>query len=151
MYSAAALAMRLTPPRRFSPPHYATPRTPLLSNGRYAVMLTAAGSGYSRWRDLAVTRWREDPTCDPYGYYIFLRDVVSGHVWSAGFQPSGRDSESYEVAFHEERVEIRRKDGQILSVMEILVSGEDDAEVRRLSLTNEGGAAREIELSSYAE
>ncbi len=38
-------------------PHHATPRTRVLSNGRYAVMLTAAGSGYSHWGDLAITRW----------------------------------------------------------------------------------------------
>ncbi len=78
--------------------HGATPATHLLSNGRYAVMLTAAGSGYSRWRDLAVTRWREDATCDDWGSYIFLRDVQSGEVWSAGFQPSGVEPDDYDVA-----------------------------------------------------
>ena len=59
---SAADVRDLVPPvlRRFTSPHDAIPRTHLLSNGRYAVMVTAAGSGYSRWRDLAVTRWRED-------------------------------------------------------------------------------------------
>ena len=66
------------------------PRTHLLSNGGYAVMITTAGSGYSRWRDLAVTRWREDVTCDVWGSYIFLRDIRSGEVWSAGYQPRRR-------------------------------------------------------------
>jgi cyclic beta-1,2-glucan synthetase len=137
--------------RRFSTPYHAVPRTHLLSNGSYSVMLTAAGSGYSRWRDIALTRWREDPTCDNWGYYIFLRDVFSGHVWSAGYQPIGRESEDYGVAFFEDRAQISRKDGPIRSVMEILVSGEDDAEVRHLSLTNEGRGVREIEVTSYAE
>ncbi|HEY2465029.1 MAG TPA: hypothetical protein VGI32_13305 [Steroidobacteraceae bacterium] len=137
--------------RRFSSPYQATPRTHLLSNGSYSVMLTAAGSGYSRWRDLALTRWREDPTCDPWGFYIFLRDVFNGHVWSAGYQPIGRESEIYEAAFFEERVEIRRKDGPIRTIMEIIVSPEEDAEARHLSLSNEGRGVREIELTSYAE
>src|SRR5207245_493419 len=70
--------------RHFTSPHGSPPRTHLLSNGRYAVMLTAAGSGYSRWRDLAVTRWREDVTRDAWGTYVFLRDVDSGETWSAG-------------------------------------------------------------------
>ena len=70
--------------RHFTSPHSAMPRTQLLSNGRYAVMLTTAGSGYSRWRDLAVTRWREDVTRDAWGTYVFLRDVESGDTWSAG-------------------------------------------------------------------
>ena len=151
MYPAAAVSMPIDSSRRFTSPYHATPRTHLLSNGNYSVMLTAAGSGYSRWRDIALTRWREDPTCDPWGHYIFLRDVFNGHVWSAGYQPIGRESEIYEVAFFEDRAEIRRKDGPIRTIMEIFVSAEDDAEVRHLSLTNEGSGVREIELTSYSE
>jgi cyclic beta-1,2-glucan synthetase len=143
--------MAIDSPRRFSSPYQATPRTHLLSNGNYSVMLTAAGSGYSRWQGMALTRWREDSTCDPWGSYIFLRDVFNGHVWSAGYQPIGRESETYEVAFFEDRAEIRRKDGPIRTVMEITVSAQDDAEVRHLSLTNEGSGTREIELTSYSE
>jgi cyclic beta-1,2-glucan synthetase len=137
--------------RRFGSPYHARPRTQLLSNGSYSLMLTAAGSGYSRWRDIALTRWREDPTCDPWGYYIFLRDVFNGHVWSAGYQPIGRESEFYEAAFFEDRAEFRRKDGPIRTVMEIFVCSEEDAEVRHVSLTNEGSGVREIELTSYSE
>jgi len=128
-----------------------SPRTRLLSNGNYSVMLTAAGSGYSRWRDLALTRWREDPTCDSFGYYVFLRDVVDGRVWSAGYQPVGCEPDSYDAAFFEDRAEITRRDGPILTSTEILVSPEDDAEVRRVSVTNEGTRTREIELTTYAE
>ena len=138
-------------PRRFTSPHHAAPRTHLLSNGNYSVMLTAAGSGYSRLRDIAVTRWREDSTCDAWGSYIFLRDVQNGQVWSAGYQPVGREPDSYEVTFFEDRAEIIRRDGRIVTSTEILVSPEDDAEIRRVSLTNEGNRPREIELTTYAE
>lgn len=137
--------------RRFSSPHTSTPRTHLLSNGRYAVMMTAAGSGYSRWRDLAVTRWREDITCDCWGSYVFLRDMRSGKVWSAGYQPSGAEPNGYEVAFSEGRAEIVRHDGTITTALEVAISSEDDAEVRRVSITNLGYQSREIELTSYAE
>jgi len=101
--SAAAQVRDLIPPvsRRFTSPHEATPRTHLLSNGRYAVMLTVAGSGYRRWRDIAVTRWREDTTRDCWGSYIFLRDTQTGSVWSAGYQPSGVEADDYEVSFSE--------------------------------------------------
>ena len=140
-----------TAPRLFDSPHHVAPRTHLLSNGHYSVMLSAAGSGYSRWRDIAVTRWREDPTCDPWGSFVFLRDVVNGEVWSAGYQPVGREPDSYAVAFFEDHAEITRRDGPILTSTEILVSSEDDAEVRRVSVSNEGSRAREIELTTYAE
>ncbi len=137
--------------RRFQTPHDATPRTHLLSNGDYAVMLTAAGSGYSRWKDLAVTRWREDVTCDAWGSYVFLRDVDSGRVWSAGHQPSGAEADHYEVSFIEDRAEFLRRDGTITTTLEVAVSPEDDAEVRRVSISNGGARTREIEVTSYAE
>ncbi len=150
---AAADVRDLVPPvlRRFTSPHSSTPRTHLLSNGRYAVMVTTAGSGYSRWRGLAVTRWREDVTRDAWGTYVFLRDAESGEVWSAGFQPSGVEPDSYAVAFSEDRAEIVRRDGAMATTLEVIVSPEDDAEVRRVSLTNLGTRPREIELTSYAE
>ncbi|MGH7788817.1 MAG: GH36-type glycosyl hydrolase domain-containing protein [Candidatus Binatia bacterium] len=150
---AAPHVRELLPPmqRRFHSPHDLVPRTHLLSNGRYAVMLTQTGSGYSRWRELAVTRWREDPTCDAWGTYIFLRDAHSGDVWSAGYQPTCVEPDSYEVAFAEDRAEIVRRDGTISTTLEVAVSPEDDAEVRRVSITNLGSREREIELTSYAE
>jgi cyclic beta-1,2-glucan synthetase len=143
----------LVPPtrRHFDSPHQEIPRATLLSNGRYAVMVTASGSGYSRWGDLAVTRWQEDATCDASGAYLFLRDTQSGAVWSAGYQPSGTEPDSYDVEFAEDRVEIARRDGSIATTLEIAVSAEDDAEVRRVSVSNSGTRVREIELTSYAE
>ena len=150
---AAANVREITPPmiRLFHSPHDLIPRTHLLSNGKYTVMITAAGSGFSRWRDLAVTRWREDVTCDSWGSYIFLRDVHSAKVWSAGYQPSGVEADSYEVEFSEDRAEIVRRDGTITTTLEVAVSPEDDAEVRRVSISNLGNRTREIELTSYAE
>ena len=127
------------------------PHTQLLASGDYSLMITAAGGGYSRWRDVALTRWREDPTCDAYGCFVYLKDVANGQIWSAGYQPVGREPERYEVSFGEDRAQIVRADGPILTTTEILISPEDDAEVRRVLLTNSGRSTREIELTSYAE
>ena len=150
---AAASSHDLVPPilRRFTSPHDPLPGIHLLSNGRYAVMITTAGSGYSHWQELAVTRWREDRTRDAWGTYFFLRDIQSGAVWSAAYQPSGIEPDSYEVAFSEDQVEIRRRDGAIDTILEVVVSPEHDAEVRRVSITNRGSRAREIEVTSVAE
>src|SRR5689334_19127681 len=128
-----------------------TPRTQLLSNGSYNVMITTAGSGYSQCEDNAVTRWREDVTCDNWGAFIYLRDVRSGNVWSAGHQPVRRKPQSYHVAFSEDKADFRRVDSGISTRMEVVVSAEDNAEVRRISLTNHTSRVREIELTSYAE
>jgi cyclic beta-1,2-glucan glucanotransferase len=127
------------------------PRTQLLANGEYSVMISSSGAGYSRWRDIALTRWREDTTLDPLGFFVYLRDVANGQVWSAGYQPVGREPDRYEVSLAEDGVDIVRSDGAILTATEILVSAEDDAEVRRVSITNSGRSTREIEITSYAE
>jgi cyclic beta-1,2-glucan synthetase len=150
---AEANVREIAPPtiRRFHSPHDLIPRTHLLSNGRYTVTITAAGSGFSRWRDLAVTRWHEDVTCDSWGTYIYIRDVNSGKLWSAGFQPAGVEADSYEVEFSEDRAEIVRRDGTMTTTLEVAVSPEDDAEVRRVSISNLGNRVREVELTSYAE
>jgi cyclic beta-1,2-glucan synthetase len=136
---------------RQADPFAASPATHLLSNGRYSVMLTAAGSGYSRWQDLAVTRWREDATCDDWGAYIYLRDVEDDRLWSATYQPTGATPDHYEVAFSEERATFSRQDGDLHTTLEVVVSTEDDAEVRRLTISNNGERTREIEVTSFAE
>jgi cyclic beta-1,2-glucan synthetase len=137
--------------RTIASPHQSVPSTLLLSNGRYAVMLTAAGSGYSRWADIAITRWREDATRDDSGSYIFFRDMRSDAIWSAGFQPTGAEPDAYSVVFNEDRAEFMRRDGSLTTTMDVLVSAEDDAEVRRITLSNSGSRSREIEITSYAE
>jgi cyclic beta-1,2-glucan synthetase len=137
--------------RVYDSPDLPTPRTQLLSNGTYSVMVTSAGAGYSRCASLAVTRWREDVTRDHWGSFCYLRDVRSGAVWSTGYQPTGQLPRTYEVSFSEDKVDLWRTDAGIVTHTEIIVSPEDNAEVRRVSLTNRSTRVREIELTSYAE
>ncbi len=134
----------------------ATPNTPvpevhLLSNGRYHVMVTNAGGGSSRWKDFAITRWREDTTCDNWGMFCYLRDVASGAFWSVAHQPTLRATEHYEAIFSEGRAEFRRRDLDIETHTEIVVSPEDDIELRRVRITNRSRSRRTIEITSYAE
>jgi len=137
--------------RRFHSPHLPVPSTHLLSNGHYTVMFTSAGSGYSRWNDLSITRWREDVTSDMWGSYIFLYDTENKKLWSAGYQPTGVKPDFYEATFAEDRARIVREDSGITTSLEVIVSAEDNAEIRRVSLRNTGLYAREIEITSYAE
>jgi cellobiose phosphorylase len=135
---------------------FTNPRSPaveahLLSNGRYHVAVTSAGGGYSRWRDLAVTRWREDPTRDGYGSFCYLRDVDSGELWSNAWQPTAKPAQNYEAIFTQSRAEFRRTDDQIETYTQISVSPEDDIELRRVTLTNRSETPRTIEVTSYAE
>jgi cellobiose phosphorylase len=137
--------------RVFTTPNTPAPDVHLLSNGRYHVMVTVAGGGYSRWRDLAVTRWHEDPTRDHWGTFCYLRDVDSGEFWSTAHQPTLKRATTYEAIYSQGKAEFRRRDGDIETHVEISVSPEDDIELRRVSVTNHGRAPRTIEITSFAE
>ncbi|HTF18449.1 MAG TPA: glucoamylase family protein, partial [Chryseolinea sp.] len=132
-------------------PYTPTPEVQLLSNGRYHVMLTDAGAGYSKWRELAVTRWREDSTCDSSGAFCYIRDLETGNFWSNTFQPTLAESENYSAIFSQGRVEYRRSEHRIDTYTEVIVSPEDDIEIRRIHLTNRSRTKRHIEFTSYAE
>src|SRR5204863_2569079 len=110
------------PVRVFTTPDTPTPEVQLLSNGRYHVMVTNAGGGSSRWNDLAVTRWREDATCDAWGTFCYVRDVASGEYWSTAHQPTLKRPTHYEAIFTEGRAEFRRHDHGFESHTEIAVS-----------------------------
>jgi cyclic beta-1,2-glucan synthetase len=137
--------------RIFTDPSSPAVEAHLLSNGRYHVAVTSAGGGYSRWRDLAVTRWREDATCDDYGSYCYIRDAASGAVWSNTWQPTTRPGKNYEAIFTQSRAEFRRSDEQIETYTQISVSPEDDVELRRVTLTNRADYPRTLVVTSYAE
>jgi cyclic beta-1,2-glucan synthetase len=147
-------AEALTPdvsPRRFRSPHTHFPSAHFLSNGQYTAVVTNAGGGASSWRGRAVTRRHDDPATDPGSQSIYLRDVRSGRVWSAAYQPVCCEPERYRVNFRADEAVFDRLDDGIETRLEITVSPEDDVEVRRVSLVNRSDRLREIEVTSLAE
>ena len=137
--------------RIISTPHTPLPAVQLLSNGRYHVMVTNSGGGYSRWKDIAVTRWNEDTTCDNWGTFCYIRDLEKNNFWSIAYQPVLRTGKNYEVVFSQGRAEFRRRDSNIETHAEIVVSPEDDIEIRRLNITNHSRKRKTVEVTSYAE
>lgn len=137
--------------RVYTNPAPAAPEVHLLSNGRYHVMISSAGGGYSRWKDHAVTRWRQDPTRDNWGNFCYLRDLESGEFWSTAHQPTLRPGKRYEAIFSQAKAEFRRRDFGIDAHTEIGVSSEDDVELCRVTLTNRSNRRRLIEVTSYGE
>ncbi len=138
-------------PRRFRSPHTLYPSAHFLSNGQYTAVVTNAGGGASSWRGRAVTRQRDDPTCDQGSQFVYLRDVRSGRLWSATYQPTCGELEHYRVSFRADDVLFERTDDGIETRLEITVSPEDDVEVRRVSLINHTDRLREIEVTSLVE
>jgi len=135
----------------FSTPHTVTPKSLLLSNGRYGLMVTNSGSGYSQWGGQELTRWRSDQTCDGQGTFCYIHEADPDHVWSSTWHPVGGKVEGYSVDFALDRAVFRRADNGIHTETEIIVSPEDDVEVRRITLVNRSARARRLNLTSYVE
>ena len=137
--------------RAFNTPNTRTPQVQLLSNGCYHTVLTQAGGGYSRWNDIAVTRWREDSTCDDWGLFSYVRDVATGEFWSTVYQPTLGIAENFKAVFTEAHAEFSRNDGWLDLHTEVVVSPEDDIELRRIRIHNRARHRRIIEFTSYSE
>jgi len=154
-YIAPPLPQPSPTTRRLTTPHTFTPRAQVLSNGAYQVIITNSGGGYSACQlnseQLALTRWREDSTRDDWGTFIYLRDLASEQLWSATYQPTGREPEAYEVVYAEDQATFRRRDLGIQTQTEIVTPPHDNLEIRRLTLTNTSGRTRTLEVTSYAE
>ena len=122
-----------------------------LSNGKYSLLINAAGAGFSRWGEIELTRWRDDPTLNDRGSWIYVEDRLNGQLWSVTHQPTMAPPDRSEVNFYPHRVEFERQDGDIVLRTVVSVPANDDVEIRRVSLTNHGRHARILALTSYAE
>ena len=127
------------------------PQAHYLSNGRYAVMITSAGGGYSQWHARALTRWRADTTLDNWGTWLYIRDCESDALWSAGYQPIGGAPEKLQAIFHPHKAEFLRREYDVSTRLEIVVPPDNDLEIRRLSLTNHSAEQRRLLVCSYGE
>ncbi len=149
--SVAAIGEAAPSVSQFDTPHTATPKTQLLSNGHYGLMLTSAGGGYSRWGEIEITRWRPDSTRDDWGTFCYIHDTDSNHLWSNSYHPVDGKVEHYSVNFSLDRAEFRRSDNGIKSETEVIVVPDDDVEIRRLTLINQSDRTRQLMLTSYIE
>jgi cyclic beta-1,2-glucan synthetase len=137
--------------REVDTPDTPSPHVVLLGHLPYTIMVSHCGAGYSRYEELAVTRWRADATRDNTGQFCYLRDPTTQRIWSAGHQPVCAPADWYHALLATDRVTLRRSDGDIETRTEIVPVPADAAEVRRVTVTNNGATVREIELTSYGE
>lgn len=137
--------------RNYSTAKTNMPQTHLLGNGSYSLMITNSGSGYSKKEDMTVYRWREDMTLDNTGFFFYIKNINSNEYWSATYEPCKSEGDSYEVIFSLDKAEFKRQDGNLITHTEVAVSNEENAEVRRISITNHSEHTRVIEVTSYCE
>lgn len=132
-------------------PHTPIPEVCVLSNNFYSTIITNSGGGFSQYQGLAINRWREDVTRDNWGMFFFIKNLNSGHYWSAAYQPCLDQGDKYEVIFEADKAVFNRRDGNIETKTEVVVSPEHNVEIRKLSLSNHSEHNRVLEITSYFE
>jgi cellobiose phosphorylase len=137
--------------RSFNTAKTPMPETHLLSNGSYSMMITNSGSGYGKLNDMTAYRWREDLTLDNTGMFFYIKNLNSNEYWSAAYEPCKSHGEGYEAIFSLDKAEFKRRDGSLSTHTEIAVSQEENAEVRKLTITNHSEHIRTVEITSYCE
>ena len=137
--------------RKFYAPDFELPKAHVLSNGNYSVMLTDKGTGFSRNKTVDISRWREDAVLDRYGMFFYIRNVTENRCWSATYAPLNVLPEKYEIAFTPDKAVYQRTDGEIDTTLEVVVASDDNTEIRRVSLKNNGETACMLEVNSYFE
>ncbi|MDO8667332.1 MAG: hypothetical protein Q7J79_12005, partial [Gemmatimonadales bacterium] len=123
----------------------------VLSNGRYRVLLSTAGSGVSALGDDVITRWTADRTRDADGFFLYVRDLERNVVWSAGLQPVRRTPDRYATRFEGGLAVIERRDEAIETSTTVAVARDQDIECRRVTLRNLDLRPRRLELTTYVE
>ncbi|NLW48151.1 MAG: glycosyl transferase family 36 [Firmicutes bacterium] len=127
------------------------PEARFLSNGRYSVMISNSGSGFTKWKQLALTRWVEDPVKDATGPFYYIRNLNKDQVWSPTYHPCRVEAEDLKMEFSLGKVTFSRTDGDIRTEMQIMVAPDIDAEIREISLTNHSNEPCLLEVTSFLE
>lgn len=137
--------------RYFNKPVPDYPCAHVLCNDRYMLMMTTAGSGFSKCKDIMINRWRPDPTYDLHGMFFYIRNLNTKSVWSSYYYPRIKEPENYETIFSPDKIEYIRTDEGIKTHSEITVSPLDNVEVRSMTFSNESGKEAQLEVTSYFE
>ncbi|MFN2116053.1 MAG: GH36-type glycosyl hydrolase domain-containing protein [Candidatus Promineifilaceae bacterium] len=140
----ASMAWRVPENTAFPVAHY-------LANGRFGVLITNAGGGYSRWKDIDLTRWRADTTRDDWGTWIYIQDADSGQLWSATPQPTNSPKHHWEINYSPQQADFHCTGLGISTHLQITVPPDDDLEIRRLRVTNHSRHRRRLAITSYGE
>ena len=130
--------------------------TQLLSNGRYSVALRANGAGVSRWNPgggqvRQVSRWRDDALRDAYGTFLYVRRSGDAQLSSVTLHPAPHPGWRYQTTFLADRVEFESTSPELHTKTTVLVSPEDDTELRTLRIQNHSAHDITLDVISYFE
>ena len=126
------------------------PEVSVLSNTNYMLLLNDRGNGFSRYKETQLNRYRKI-TEQNYGMFLYIKDLSNNKFWSNTYSPTYKKPEKYNVVFASDRITFSRLDYGIATKTEIIVTKEDNAEIRRITFKNQTDEDKYLELTTYNE
>ncbi|MFA5094312.1 MAG: glycosyl transferase family 36 [Candidatus Omnitrophota bacterium] len=126
----------------------------VISNGSYAFTVSQTGSGFSWWENsnlARITRWEQDLVRDEWGKYIYVKDRDTGEHWSLGWKPVCPDFDRYECRHGLGYTKLLSVYRGIDACVTMFVPRGEQAELWKVTLKNESGAAKSLSLFTYFE
>jgi cyclic beta-1,2-glucan synthetase len=146
-----AIEQQIIPIPQKIPLRTKSPEIQLIGNKNYHIIISATGSGYSKWKNNELTRWREDRTCDNWGFYCYVKDINENTIISPTFQPMMDNMCSYEVEYKGAAADYKKTGQDLLLETSVSVALKEDVELRRIHIQNQSDTTKTIEIVSYAE
>lgn len=126
----------------------------VISNGRYGLTVSQLCGGFS-WIDHSnlnrLTRWNQDIIKDDWGKYFYLKDELSGELWSPTIQPVGSRPDKYECRHGIGYTRFSSLQHGIECSIRVFVPFDLTMEIWSVQLKNVGDKPRKIGLYTYLE
>ena len=135
-----------------------TPQTPLpwinyLGSEDFFSLVSNTAGGYSFYRDARLrrlTRYRYNSSpLDMDGHHIYIKDGDT--VWNPGWQPTKTELDSYTCRHGLGYTILEGRKNGVTAQQELFVPKGDACELDRLTLRNDSGTEKELDVFSYVE
>ncbi len=135
---------------------YKTPKPwiNIITNGDYGLVISQTGGGFS-WQTHSefnrLTRWHQDLIQDNWGKYIYIKNNVTGEVWSPTFFPVKNNLDKYECRHGFGYSVLTSEYKGVKIEFTLFVPNDDNLEIWDLKIYNNSGEVTDLSLFTYFE
>lgn len=120
----------------------------ILNNEKYFLFINDFGEGYSQVDNVYISKYKKEVAISNI---IYIKNMRSGEFWSSTYLPTKKVPNKYEVRFAPYQAQFLRKDNGIETSTKIMVSAEDNVEVRKLRIKNTTNESLEMKTMLYLD
>ncbi len=125
----------------------------VIANEEFGFLISESGGGFT-WAansgENRLTPWTNDPVSDPPGEALYLRDEITGAIWSPTPVPCGEGCD-YLVSHGQGYTRFESFHQGFKQAMKVFADAEDPVKIIELQLENQTVESRRVTATYYAE